>query len=91
MTTIDIVDDKVKNKENIVNIENKKKKKKNKKKNRCSFEGCNKKLSITCMPCSCNKKFCPIHRIKVKHNCEINICEKDMIKNNGLGGSEYKK
>ena len=38
-----------------------------------------------------NKKFCSIHRIKVKHNCEVNTCKMDLIKNSGLGGGKYEK
>ena len=46
-----------------------KKSSKKKKKNRCQFEGCNKKLTITSFECSCAKRFCPIHRLPESHNC----------------------
>ncbi len=45
-----------------------------KKKIRCSFEGCNKKLSIIerDIKCKCNKSFCKNHSFFTNHNCDFN-------------------
>ena len=36
---------------------------------RCSFEACRKKLSISTFACKCEKKFCPDHRYATDHAC----------------------
>ena len=71
----------------------KKKKKKKKKKNRCSFEGCNKKLTISTVTCKCNKRFCGIHRNQSRHNCPINdkLDKFKLMQKNGLGGGQFNK
>lgn len=57
---------------------------KRKKKNRCNFEGCNKKLTITSFECQCLKKFCPIHRLPENHECTFDYVNdgKEKIKKN---------
>lgn len=37
--------------------------------NKCSFNGCNKKLSITSIRCKCNKIFCNSHSFYIEHDC----------------------
>ena len=37
--------------------------------NKCSFNDCNKKLSLCAIKCKCNKLFCYIHSFYSKHNC----------------------
>ena len=53
---------------------------KKKKKNRCQFEGCKKKLTITSFECSCSKKFCAIHRLPESHNCTFDYKKEGQIK-----------
>jgi hypothetical protein len=85
-----------KNKE-ISTLDNKSSSKKKRKKNlnkRCNFLGCKKKLLISNLSCSCNKRFCSEHRIKTSHNCstlnkEVNV--DDFKQKNGLGGGEIEK
>lgn len=94
---IDVID----NNENIennqdLNIKKKeeKKKKRKKKKNRCSFDGCNKKLKLTDFPCRCKKIFCVKHRMQESHNCvelKKNMDKKDFIERCGLGGGVASK
>ena len=44
-----------------------------KKKNRCAFEGCNKKCALLIGDCRyCNSKYCDIHRLPEGHFC-VNI------------------
>lgn len=71
-------------------IEKKPKKKKKKKSNRCSLEGCNKKLTWSNMPCKCNLKFCSKHRLPHQHNCCLKVeVNKDMMMN--IGGGIFQK
>tara|TARA_Y100000389_G_scaffold168329_1_gene173926 strand:+ start:3597 stop:3878 length:282 start_codon:yes stop_codon:yes gene_type:complete len=72
------------------NEEKPKKKKKKKKSNRCSLEGCNKKLAWSDMPCKCNLKFCSKHRLPHQHNCCLKIeVNKDMLMS--VGGGIFQK
>ena len=66
-------------------------KRKKRKKNRCQFEGCNKKLKISALKCVCDKKFCDLHRLKHKHNCQVvtNVNKDDLMRKNGLGGGKF--
>ena len=41
-------------------------------KNRCNFDGCNKKLKITDMVCKCEKIFCKFHKFPEDHKCSFN-------------------
>ena len=82
-----VLDDIVDNIEN--NTDNKKTKKRKKKKNRCSFNGCNKKLKLTDFPCKCKKIFCAKHRTQESHDCEklkINFDKEKFMLKCGLGG-----
>lgn len=45
--------------------------KKKHKTQRCSYEGCNKKLFLTDFACNCEKKFCQLHRLPEAHECKI--------------------
>jgi predicted nucleic acid binding AN1-type Zn finger protein len=40
--------------------------------NKCSYEGCIKKLTLTTFACKCSFKFCDKHRIPEDHNCSYN-------------------
>ena len=65
-----------------------------KKKPRCSFEGCNKKLTITDMECRCRNKYCQLHRIPETHDCSFNfknIDKENFMQKCGLGGGINKK
>ena len=88
--------------DNIENLQNNQdsdikkdvKKKRKKKKNRCSFDGCNKKLKLTDFPCKCKKIFCVKHRMQESHNCvelKKNMDKKDFIERCGLGGGVASK
>ena len=89
--------------DNIENLQNNqesnnkkdvKPKKRKKKKNRCSFDGCNKKLKLTDFPCKCKKIFCVKHRMQESHNCvelKKNMDKKDFIERCGLGGGVASK
>ena len=89
--------------DNIANLQNSKEsidkkevksKKRKKKKNRCSFDGCNKKLKLTDFPCKCKKIFCVKHRMQESHNCvklKKNMDKKDFIERCGLGGGVASK
>ena len=46
-----------------------KKTKQNRKKNRCTFEGCKKKLKLTDMACKCTQRYCQKHRLPESHSC----------------------
>ena len=71
-------------------IETKPKKQKKKKSNRCSLEGCNKKLNWSDMPCKCKLKFCSKHRLPHQHNCCLKVeVNKDMMMN--IGGGIFQK
>ena len=37
--------------------------------NKCAFNGCNKKLSITSIRCKCDNIFCNSHTFYTEHNC----------------------
>ena len=78
------------NEEQIIEKKPKKKKKKKKKSNRCSLEGCNKKLTWSDMPCKCNLKFCSKHRLPHQHNCCLKVeVNKDILMN--IGGGLFQK
>ena len=60
---------------------------KKKKKNRCFFEGCNKKLSTIdkLMTCKCSHNYCKQHVSITNHNCKANFVALNrayLIKNN---------
>lgn len=40
--------------------------------NRCSHEGCNKKIKISDLMCRCGKTFCSLHRLPETHSCNFN-------------------
>ena len=87
---IETMNDKNTEKVNNINeeqiIEKKPKKKKKKKSNRCSLEGCNKKLTWSDLPCKCNLKFCSKHRLPHQHNCCLKVeVNKDILMNIGGG------
>lgn len=42
---------------------------KKRKKNRCPFEGCRKRLTLTDITCKCKQKFCMKHRYPEDHEC----------------------
>ena len=94
---IDVIDNDENNENNQdLNIKKNevKKKKRKKKKNRCSFDGCNKKLKLTDFPCRCKKIFCVKHRMQESHNCvelKKNMDKKDFIERCGLGGGVASK
>ena len=72
---------------NIKQNQIKKKKHKKKKKNRCFFEGCNKKLSTIdkLMTCKCSHNYCKQHVSITNHNCKANFLalnKEYLIKNN---------
>ena len=46
-----------------------KKIKQKRKKNRCTFEGCKKKLKLTDMACKCKQRYCQKHRLPESHSC----------------------
>lgn len=62
------------NESNIITIK-RKTKSKSKLANKCSFNGCNKKLSIISIRCKCNKIFCNSHSFYTEHNCTYNYKE----------------
>lgn len=72
---------------------NKKEKKKSKKKNRCSFEGCKKKLTIAAVTCKCEKRFCGIHRPQERHQCPVikTLDKAQIMQKCGLGGGTFCK
>ena len=37
---------------------------------KCSYDGCKKKLSLTTFMCKCTFKYCDKHRIPEDHNCK---------------------
>ena len=83
-------------KEPIVNNETKKIKKK-KKSNRCSFDGCKKKLKLSDMKCRCGNTYCNKHRMMEQHSCSYlkNTTSKDIYltktQHLGLGGGNFKQ
>lgn len=77
------------NNQESINKKEVKSKKRKKKKNRCSFDGCNKKLKLTDFPCKCKKIFCVKHRMQESHKCielKKNMNKKKFIEKCGLGG-----
>ena len=81
--------DNIENLQNNQESNNKEVKKRKKKKNRCSFDGCNKKLKLTDFPCKCKKIFCVKHRMQESHKCvelKKKMDRKDFIERCGLGG-----
>ncbi len=77
----------------------KKKQKKNKnkkKKNRCCFEDCRKKLTLTqqTMKCRCHMCFCSKHFPSEEHKCtfDYKAFSKENFENAaGLGGGQFSK
>ena len=45
------------------------------KKERCSMEGCKKKLSAVKFTCNCGKNYCTAHRLAESHNCTYDFRE----------------
>lgn len=43
------------------------------KKPRCSFIGCNTKLSLLDLECKCKNKYCLLHRLPEDHNCSYDF------------------
>ena len=43
--------------------------------NRCSKEGCRKKLTLVDLTilCKCGKYFCKMHRLPENHDCSFNF------------------
>jgi hypothetical protein len=39
---------------------------------KCTYEGCKKKLKLTTFACKCSFKYCDKHRIPEDHNCSYN-------------------
>jgi len=37
---------------------------------KCMFEGCSQKLTLTSMPCKCEKTYCSKHRHSEDHDCK---------------------
>jgi hypothetical protein len=73
-----------------------KKIKNKKKKNRCCFEGCRKKLTLTqqTMKCRCNMCFCSKHFPSEEHHCtfDYKAFSKENFENAaGLGGGQFSK
>jgi len=73
-----------------------KKNKNKKKKNRCCFEGCRKKLTLTqqTMKCRCNMCFCSKHFPSEEHQCtfDYKAFSKENFENAaGLGGGQFSK
>ena len=55
-------------------LKKKKSSKKKKGQSRCSLNGCNRKLDLTCVNCSaCKKKFCFQHLNRHSHGCCSNV------------------
>ena len=48
---------------------------KSNKKERCSMEGCKKKLSAVKFTCNCGKNYCTAHRLAESHNCTYDFRE----------------
>ena len=50
--------------------------------NRCSKEGCRKKLTLVdlSIQCKCGECFCKIHRSPEQHACSFNFKDKDVEK-----------
>lgn len=72
------------NESNIISVK-RKGKSKFKQYNKCSFNGCNKKLSISCIRCKCDKLFCNLHTFYTEHNCTYDFKEEykqELIKKN---------
>ena len=54
---------------------------------RCSCEGCKKKLKLIHFDCQCGGKFCSTHRYMNAHNCPLiqknkNTCKETIKANN---------
>ena len=82
------------NNQESINKKEVKSKKRKKKKNRCSFDGCNKKLKLTDFSCRCKKIYCAKHRTQESHNCielNKNMDKEKFIKMCGLGGGVANK
>ena len=65
-----------------------------KSKKKCSYDSCNKKLSLTVFPCRCKHRFCNIHRLPEAHACTYNYKVEDVaafMKRVGLGGGKVGK
>jgi predicted nucleic acid binding AN1-type Zn finger protein len=50
---------------------------------RCSFEGCKKKLKLTDLECTCQQRYCQLHRLPEDHKCSFDFGkkEKELLKN----------
>lgn len=50
--------------------------------NRCSKEGCRKKLTLVdlSIQCKCGECFCKLHRLPENHDCSFNFKDKDVEK-----------
>ena len=91
---LDNIIDNVENKETQNICKKKKTKKRKKKKNRCSFDGCNKKLKLTDFPCRCKNIYCAKHRTQESHDCiqlNKNMNKEEFIERCGLGGGVASK
>lgn len=91
---LDNIIDNVENKETQIICKKETTKKRKKKKNRCSFDGCNKKLKLTDFSCRCKKIYCAKHRTQESHNCielNKNMDKEKFIKMCGLGGGVANK
>lgn len=51
---------------------------------RCSFEGCNKKMGLVPMVCRCQKSYCVKHRLPESHKCSYDFKTngKEILKKN---------
>ena len=50
-------------------------------KNKCDFNDCKKKLSITQLiacKCKCSNQYCILHRLPEQHNCNYNFKKIDI-------------
>ena len=54
-------------------MKSEKQKDKKTKRERCSFEGCSKKLLLTDIKCKCEKRYCQKHRLPETHHCSFNF------------------
>ena len=50
--------------------------------NRCSKEGCRKKLTLVDLSirCKCGESFCKTHRLSENHDCSFNFKDIDVEK-----------
>lgn len=43
------------------------------KKEKCYYDGCNKKLKMVDLKCQCEHRFCSLHRLPECHNCNFDF------------------